>query len=156
MLDFNALGANVNAFTSYDCTVYYFSTSAQDIIPALNLLLDFVQTFNVSDESVEKEKGIIVQELMMYQQMADIRLIFELFKAMYHRSPLKFDIGGSVEDVNAITKDELELSYSLNYHPSQMSLVIVSGMDPEKLMNAIETNQLSKDFTNAHNGTTDY
>ena len=81
MNDFSEMGANVNAYTSYTETCYTFSTSQQDISKPLNLLLDFVQELNISDESVEKEKGIIIQELAMYQQMPDSRLFFETFKA---------------------------------------------------------------------------
>lgn len=148
MLQFNAMGANVNAFTSYDCTVYYFTTSDEDVATPLNLLMDFVQDFDVSEESVEKEKEIIVQELMMYQQMPDFRLIFELYKSMYHDNPIKYDIGGSKEDVLSVTREELMSSYRLNYHPSRMSLVIATWMDPEQLMNLIEQNQNKKSFLN--------
>ena len=71
---FSEMGANVNAFTSYTETAYHFTTSEDPEAP-LNLLLDFVQRLTISEESVEKEKGIIIQELQMYQQMSDSRLM---------------------------------------------------------------------------------
>ena len=74
MEDFSNMGANVNASTTYDSTCYYFQTSAELYEP-LNLLLDFTQQLDITKESVEKEKGIITQELNMYQQMSDFRLV---------------------------------------------------------------------------------
>ena len=79
MNEFSSMGANVNAFTSYNETAYYFSTSS-DIERPLNLLLDFVQQLDITEASVEKEKGIIVSEFNMYLQMSDARLLMELYK----------------------------------------------------------------------------
>lgn len=143
---FSELGANVNAFTSYQETVYYFNTSDEDIVTPLNLLMDFVQNLSISEESVEKEKGIITQELMMYLQNPDSRLFFESFKSMYHTNPLKEDIGGSPESVSQITKAELEECYNLNYHPGNMMLIVVTPMDPEKIIKIIKDNQAKKSF----------
>ena len=85
--EFSELGANVNAFTSYQETVYYFSTSDEDVETPLNLLLDFVQNLSITEESVEKEKGIITQELLRYLQNPDSRLYLESFKSRYHNNP---------------------------------------------------------------------
>lgn len=145
MNDFSALGANVNAFTSYNETAYYFSTTG-DIEKPLNLLLDFVQNLDISEESVEKEKGIIVSELNMYQQMSDARLLMETYKSLYHTHPLKYDIGGDEHSVRSTTKKQLEDCYSRNYHPSTMMLVGVSGEDPNKIMEVIRSNQQQKQF----------
>ena len=77
---FSRMGASVNAFTSYTETAYYFSTTS-DVKEPLNLLLDFVQELDISEESVEKEKGIIIQELHMYKEMSDSRLLMEIGRA---------------------------------------------------------------------------
>ena len=143
---FSSIGSNVNAFTSYRETVYYFSRSNEDIEKSLNLLLDFVQDLDITDQSVAKEKPIICQELSMYLQNPDSRLINEAYKSMYKNYPLKYDIGGDDTTVNRITKDELELCYSINYHPSNMALVITTPIDPEKIMNIVRQNQDSKKF----------
>ena len=143
---FSELGANVNAFTSYQETAYYFNTSDEDIETPLNLLMDFVQDLSITEESVEKEKGIITQELMMYLQNPDSRLYFESFKSMYHSNPLKEDIGGSPESVALITKEELEECYNLNYHPANMTLIIVTPMDPERIFKIVKENQSKKTF----------
>lgn len=143
---FSYLGSNVNAFTSYKETVYYFSRSDEDIEESLNLLLDFVQDLDISLESVEKEKPIICQELSMYLQNPDSRLINETYKSLYKNYPLKYDIGGDDKTVNKITKEELELCYSINYHPSNMVLVITSPVDPDKIIKIIKDNQDKKTF----------
>lgn len=143
---FSYIGSNVNAFTSYKETVYYFSRSDEDIEESLNLLLDFVQDLDISEESVEKEKPIICQELSMYLQNPDSRLINETFKSLYKNYPLKYDIGGDDKTVNKITKDELETCYAINYHPSNMVLVITTPIDPYKIIKIVEDNQNKKDF----------
>ena len=146
MDDFSKMGANVNAFTSYNETCYYFTTSNADITEPLNLLLDFVQDLRITPESVEKEKGIICQELRMYQQMPDSRLILETFKALYHEHPLNMDIGGTEETVNNTTFDDLTRCYHLNYHPSRMTLIVAGPQDPEVMLKLIEDNQNRKHF----------
>lgn len=142
---FAEMGANVNAFTSYSETAYYFSTANNPEKP-LNLLLDFVQELNISEESVEKEKGIIIQELEMYQQMSEVRIINETFGCLFNEHPLIYDIGGDRDSVSSTTKQQLEECYALNYHPSKMILVGVTGKDSEKILDLIKANQANKKF----------
>ena len=144
--EFSNMGCNVNAFTSYHETVYYFSTTNKEIKEPLNLLLDFVQKLDITDENVEKEKGIICQELAMYMQNPDSRLLQETYRSLYHNYPLKYDIGGDDESVNAISKDELDLCYKINYHPNNMVLLIVSPLDVNYLMDIVKENQSKKHF----------
>lgn len=144
--EFSNMGCNVNAFTSYHETVYYFSTTNKEIKEPLNLLLDFVQKLDITDENVEKEKGIICQELAMYMQNPDSRLLQETYRSLYHNYPLKYDIGGDEISVNAISKDELDLCYKINYHPNNMVLLIVSPLDVNYLMDIVKENQSKKYF----------
>lgn len=144
--EFSNMGCNVNAFTSYHETVYYFSTTNKEIKKPLNLLLDFVQKLDITDENVEKEKGIICQELAMYMQNPDSRLLQETYRSLYHNYPLKYDIGGDETSVNAISKDELDLCYKINYHPNNMVLLIVSPLDVNYLMDIVKENQSKKHF----------
>ena len=146
--EFSNMGCNVNAFTSYHETVYYFSMSSKDIKEPLNLLLDFVQDLDIDEKSVEKEKGIIIQELSMYLQNPDSRLLQEAYRSMYKEYPLKYDIGGDDKTVKAISKEELEFCYKLNYHPNNMALVITSPLDPKNIMDIIKENQAKKTFDN--------
>lgn len=146
MEDFTRLGCNVNAFTSYLETVYHFSTTTNNTKQALNILLDFVQSFSVTNASVEKEKGIISEEFKMYLQMPDYRLAMESFKALFHTFPLNQDISGDQENIMAITKEELEEAHRINYHPSNMVLSIVTNQDPEVILSWVKENQDSKSF----------
>ncbi len=149
MEEFSKLGANVNAFTSYSETAYYFSTS-NSIKEPLNLLLDFVQELSINKKSVEKEKGIIIQELNMYQQMSDSRLLMETYSSLYKNYPLKYDIGGNSETVSNTTLSDLEECYRLNYHPSRMVLVIVTGEEPTQVIKYVKDNQNKKKFPKAN------
>lgn len=147
MEQFSKLGANVNAFTSYNETVYYFSTTSKDVKEEVNLLLDFVQDLHISEESVEKEKGIIIQELNMYMQMPDTRLLFESFKSMYHYHPLNMDIGGSAETVSSTTVEDLRNCHTIHYHPKQMLFIAITSLDPQEVMDMVKDNQSQKEFT---------
>jgi predicted Zn-dependent peptidase len=141
---FSALSCNVNAFTSYTETVYYFNTAKADVKAPLTLLMDFVQSLNITDESVEKEKKIIIQELRMYHQMPEARLMYETYRALYHHIPVKYDIGGSEASVSAMTKAKLEAAYALNYHPANALMVIVSSLDPSSLIEIIAANPIAQ------------
>lgn len=145
MEKFSEMGISANAFTSYNETVYYFSTSFELDKP-LELLLDFVQSLEINEESVEKEKGIIIQELRMYAQMSDVRFVQEMFSSLYQKHPLQLDIGGSEESVNSTTLEDLYECYELNYHPQNMTLIVVSGEEPEHIVELIKKNQERKTF----------
>ncbi|MGL5540585.1 MAG: EF-P 5-aminopentanol modification-associated protein YfmH, partial [Erysipelotrichaceae bacterium] len=145
MDQFSNMGVNVNAFTSYGETCYYFSTT-QAIKEPLELLLDFTQVLHIDGASVEKEKGIICQELAMYRQQSDSRLINETFGCMYHEHPLKYDIGGDDESVNATTLAQLQDCFALNYAPSKTILVGVSSEEPTTILEWIQANQAKKTF----------
>ena len=140
---FTNMGASANAFTSYSETVYYFSTT-QALDEPLNTLLDFVLDLDISESGVQKEKGIIIEELKMYQEMPFFRLSMEAYQSMFHHHPLKYDIAGTKEDVLAITKEELELAYNTNYHSSQLVLSIVSPMEPKEILELINNNERLK------------
>lgn len=144
---FAEMQANVNAFTSYSETAYHFSTSS-DFIKPLNLLLDFVQTLEIDEESVEKEKGIIIQELGMYDQISDMRLLTETFVSLFINHPLKNDIGGTKESVSSTTLAQLNASYRNNYHPSSMFLFGIGDFDEGSVIEEIQQNQKQKHFDN--------
>jgi hypothetical protein len=146
METFSHLSANVNAFTSHTETVYYFNSSKKNIKKPLNLLLDLVQQFSITTQSVEKEKGIIIQELRMYMQMPEQRLMLETYQSLYHSHPIRLDIGGDEESVTSITKEILERCYELNYHPTNSTLVCITPTSPKTILDWIVENQKSKVF----------
>ncbi|KMY44947.1 zinc protease [Bacillus sp. FJAT-27916] len=143
---FSRQGAAANAFTSFTRTAYLFS-STSDVEKNLETLIDFVQEPYFSDQSVEKEKGIIGQEIMMYDDNADWRLYFGIIENLYHNHPVKIDIAGTVESIAGITKELLYQCYNTFYHPSNMLLFITGPEDPETIMKLVRDNQAKKEFT---------
>ncbi|WP_455675350.1 EF-P 5-aminopentanol modification-associated protein YfmH [Pradoshia sp.] len=142
---FSRQGAAANAFTSFTRTAYLFS-STSDVEKNLETLIDFVQEPYFSDQSVEKEKGIIGQEIMMYDDNADWRLYFGIIENLYHNHPVKIDIAGTVESIAGITKELLYECYNAFYHPSNMLLFITGPEDPESIMKLVRDNQAKKEF----------
>lgn len=135
---FADMGADANAFTSYFETVYYFNYNGA-IEKPLQLLLDFVSSLSISAQSVEKEKGIIVEEIKMYQQMPDMRLLNETYINTFHNYPFIYDIAGTEDSVNAITLADLQKAYELNYADHNMVLVIVTPEDVKNIADLVET-----------------
>lgn len=144
---FSKQGASSNAFTSFTRTAYLFS-STSSFKKNLTTLINFVQEPYFTEATVEKEKGIIGQEITMYQDNADWRLYFGTIGNMYHNHPVKIDIAGTIESIDKITKDLLYECYETFYHPSNMLLFIVGPVDPNEIMSLIRENQQSKDYTN--------
>jgi len=142
---FGRLGAASNAFTSFDRTSYLFSASDK-IYENLNILLDFVQSPYFTKESVEKEQGIIGQEIQMYQDDADWRLFFGLLQNLYPDSPLAADIAGTPQSISEISPLDLYENYSSFYHPSNMILFVTGNFDVEELADFVIKNQQAKDF----------
>lgn len=143
MAAFSSLGANVNAFTSYQETCYYFNTTS-NFPQSCDLLLNLVSSCTLSEESVEKEKGIIVSELAMYDAMVDQALVKNMYQALYHTHPIRNDIGGDADNVNAIFKDELMDAFERFYHPSLMQCVCVTNQSIDEVKSLILSHPLAQ------------
>ncbi|MBN8191397.1 insulinase family protein [Bacillus sp. NTK074B] len=142
---FSKQGASANAFTSFTRTAYLFS-STTNVERNLETLIDFVQDPYFTEKTVEKEKGIIGQEITMYDDNPDWRLYFGVIQNMYKNHPVKIDIAGTIESITPITKDMLYQCYNTFYHPSNMLLFVVGSVDPDQIMNQIRSNQEKKDY----------
>lgn len=142
---FGKQGASSNAFTSFTRTSYLFS-STDSTLKNIQTLLDFVQDPYFTEESVNKEKGIIAQEIRMYQDDPNWRLYFGILNNLYPKHPLHIDIAGTEESIAQITAEDLYLCYNTFYHPSNMNLFIVGNLEPEQLMTFIKENQAQKEF----------
>ena len=142
---FGRLGASANAFTSFTKTAYLFS-STNHVSESLNTLLDFVQEPYFTDATVNKEKGIIAQEIQMYEDEPDWRLYFGVLGNMYPKHPLHIDIAGTVDSIMDITSELLYENHATFYHPSNMNLFVVGKLDPEETMQLIRENQSKKEF----------
>lgn len=145
MHEFSRNGASCNAFTSFNRTAYLFSCT-DNLDRNLNLLLNYVQEPYFTDASVEKEKGIIGQEITMYDDNPDWKVYMNLLKAMYQKFPIKIEIAGTIESISHITKEYLYQCYETFYHPGNMVLLVVGSFDPEKVMKWVRDNQAAKEF----------
>lgn len=143
--EFTKTGASANAYTSFTKTAYLYSATT-DIERNTKTLIDFVQEPYFSEESVENEKGIIEQEIQMYDDQPDWRAFFGILGAMYEKHPVRIDIAGTVESINKITKDDLYTCYQTFYHPSNMILTITGNFDPDDMLELVRENQAGKTF----------
>ncbi len=130
--EFAALGANVNAFTSFDMTAYYFSCTA-NFSRSLELLLEFVSTPWFPAESVQREMGIIDQEIAMNEDDPGGREFEALMTAMYRTHPVRVPILGTRESIRRITPEILALCHRAFYTPANMVLTVVGDVDPAEV-----------------------
>ena len=130
--EFAALGANVNAFTSYDVTAYYFSCT-ENFLPSLRLLLEFVSTPYFTEESVKREIGIIDQEIGMNADSPE-RVFENLMQAMYCSHLIRVPILGSRESIREITPEILNQCHRAFYTPANMILCVVGDVDPQQVL----------------------
>ena len=126
-------GASANAFTSFDITAYTFSASS-DYEEPLSILLDFVQHPFITDENVEKERGIIAQEIKMTNDSPSRALFFELLNSVYHKHPVKIDIAGTVESIQDINASLLMKCHETFYNLNNMVLSIAGNVDDETVL----------------------
>lgn len=134
---FAKTGADSNAYTSFDKTCYLFSCTS-NFSESLDALLTFVQEPYFTQQTVEKEQGIIGQEIRMYDDMPSWRVMFNLLEALYHESPVRVDIAGTVESIAEITADTLYRCYHTFYNLSNMVLSIAGNFDLEEACTIIE------------------
>lgn len=132
-LKYAKTGANANAYTSFDKTCYLFSCT-ENFEESLEILLDFVQSPYFTPETVEKEQGIIGQEIKMYDDSPDWRVMFNLLGALYHNHPVKIDIAGTVESIAQITADKLYDCYNTFYNLNNMTLCVSGNATVEQVL----------------------
>lgn len=126
-------GAHANAFTSFDCTAYLF-TSTQEFGENLKILLNLVQQPYFTDENVEKERGIITQEIKMYLDDPGTRVFYNCMSGLYHNNPARIDIAGTVDSILKIDKDLLYRCYNTFYNLNNMVLSIAGSFDPDEAL----------------------
>ena len=133
MQAFTRLGGNPNAFTGYDMTAYYVQAT-EHYEENLRLLLRMVMTPHFTDESVEKERGIIAEEIKMYADSADSQVYERLFAAMLPGHPASIPIAGTVESIQAIRAATLAQCYSAFYQPCNMILCVAGKLPAQDVI----------------------
>ena len=133
---FSQSGTGANASTSYNST-QYICYGTKNFLDNLRYLIRFVNAPYYTDSNVEKEKGIIAEELKMYADLPDVQLESRLRQNVYHVHPRRVDIGGTIEEINKITKEDLYLCYNNFYSPDHMFLLVVGKFPMEDAMKVI-------------------
>lgn len=134
---FAKIGVSANAYTSFDHTVYFFETSTK-FEESMKQIFELVMKPYFTYENVQKEKGIIIQEIKMYEDDPASVVYYNTLKAMYKNHPLNIDIAGTKETVNKITKENLYTCYNTFYSPKNMFFIVIGDVDVLKTINDIE------------------
>lgn len=137
-----SIGVSANAYTTNDHTAYLYECT-ENFYEALDEFMDYVQHPYFTDQNVEKEKGIIGQEIKMYDDYPEWRVYLNALEAMYYKNPVKLDITGTVETISHIDKDILYKCYNTFYNPSNMCMVVSGDFDPESLIEEIKKRLLN-------------
>ncbi len=135
---FSETGANANAFTSFDRTCYLFSC-ADKFYDNLDILLDFVQSPYFTEQTVQKEQGIIGQEIRMYDDSPQWCVLFNMLEAMYENHPVRIDIAGTVESISHITAELLYKCYETFYNPANMFVCVAGDLDADEIVSRVES-----------------
>lgn len=136
---FSKLGVSSNAYTSFDQTVYYFETSSK-FEKSIELLVKLIKEPYFTDENVAKEQGIIVQEIMMYDDDPSSVVYMNTLAAMYQKNNVRIDIAGTIESISHITKDLLYTCYNTFYNLNNMFFIVVGDVDVEATIKLIDEN----------------
>ena len=136
---FSKMGVSSNAYTSFDQTVYFFETS-EKFDESIEMLVKLIKEPYFTDENVQKEQGIIGQEISMYDDDPNFMVYFNALRAMYNQNPVKIDIAGTIESISHITKELLYTCYNTFYSPQNMFFIVVGDVDVEHTINLIEEN----------------
>ncbi|MDR1521649.1 MAG: insulinase family protein [Streptococcaceae bacterium] len=142
---FGELGAFSNASTGFTRTNYLFYTTSK-IYKNLEILINFVQRPYFTKQLVNKEKGIIIQEMYMYYDNANWRLFSGLLENLYPKDPLSSDIAGTADSIQKINAEMLYQNFYQFYHPSNMTLVVGGHFEVDKMMTFIKENQAKEKF----------
>ena len=142
---FSERGADANASTTYFKTTYLFA--GPDFLEEnVNYLLDYVQSPYFTDKNVDKEKGIIEQEIKMYQDDPFTVIREKNLYNIFNIHPYKYPIIGSIKSINSITKEDLYTCYNTFYHPANMFITVTGNVNPEEVIKLIKENQDKKKF----------
>ena len=136
---FSKMGVSSNAYTSFDQTVFYFET-IDKFRESIEMLVKLIKEPYFTDENVDKEQGIIAQEIKMYDDDPNFKVYFNALRAMYKDHPIRIDIAGTVESISHINKDLLYTCYNTFYSPQNMFFIVVGDVDVEKTIDLIDEN----------------
>ena len=142
---FSKLGANINAFTSFDITCYEVFANA-NFKECLSYLTEYVYTPYFTKEIVNNERGIITEEINMYEDKPGTQLIYGTYNNIFIKDERQYLVSGTVSDVKKITKEDLEICYEAFYHPENMFMIITGNFDPNEAVAIVSEVMSKKEF----------
>lgn len=140
----SSIGVDANAYTTNDYTTYLYECN-EHFYEALDEFMDYVQNPYYTDKNVEKEKGIIAQEIKMYDDHPFWQVYMNAMKCLYKNNPVKLDIAGTVESISEIDKETLYYCYNTFYTPANMLMVVSGDFVPEELIEQIKSRLIKKE-----------
>ena len=138
-----AIGVEANAYTTSNHTAYMYECT-DNFYEALDEFMNYVQNPYFTDENVEKEKGIIGQEIQMYDDSADWSLYLNAIKAMYKENEIRIDTAGTIETIAKIDKEKLYKNYYSFYRPDNMVIVVCGNFDKDEIFEEIKKRVVMK------------
>ena len=141
---FSKTGASANAYTSFDKTAYLFSCS-ENFKESLKILMNFVQEPYFTEQGIQKERGIIEQEIKMYDDSPEWKVTINLLSAIYKNHPVRYDIAGSVESISHITTDLMNKCYEAFYRFSNMTMCLVGNFEKDDILSFLDKLIINKD-----------
>lgn len=144
---FSNNGADANAFTNYNQTTYLFS-SPSNFEENMGILFNFLDNPYFTDDNVEKEKGIIIQELKMYEDNQFRKGFNKILENAFQIHPVRYPVGGTIKSVKKITKEDLYECYNTFYNQDNMFMVVTGNIEPIKVIEVIKNNLKAKDKIN--------
>ncbi|NLL91955.1 MAG: insulinase family protein [Ruminococcaceae bacterium] len=145
---FISIGSSSNAFTSDNKTVYTASAT-EDVIGTIELLIDLVLNPSFSEDSVEKEKSIIIEEIKMYLDDIEWTLISSSLSQMYFNHPIKFDIIGNIDSVKKLEAKDLKRLFDAFYRPENISITVAGDINPAKVFEICENKLNFENFNSS-------
>ena len=142
-----SIGVDANAYTTNNYTAYLYECT-DNFYEALDEFMDYVQNPYYTDENVEKERGIIEQEIMMYNDYPDWEMYMNAMRLMYHNNPIKIDIAGTKETIAKIDKESLYKVYNNFYTPENMAIVVCGDFDEKEIFDELEKRVIIKSNPN--------
>lgn len=136
---YGRFGTEVNAATSEEYTCYYFIGSKY-FKKSLTYLLNWIQSININEEQVEKERGIILEEASMYKDNPNRVMYNKIKENIYVNDTKKYKVIGTDSDIKRITKEQLELCYNSFYVPNNMYLIVTGNVNPNAVVQIVEQN----------------
>jgi predicted Zn-dependent peptidase len=139
----SSLGVDANAYTTNNYTSYLYECT-DNFYEALDEFMDYVQNPYYTAENVEKERGIIEQEIAMYDDEPEWAMYMNALKLMYHNNPIRIDIAGTKESIAEINEKTLYTIYNNFYVPENMAMAVCGDFEPEKVLEEIKKRMIMK------------